>query len=140
MSTNFIDKLDNHKYAVMLSAELASNSVLRNIRLTTLLQSELQSMGLYFYEAIGCWYGQTEHSFVVMCDNFFDAAQIIQRGLNVLNQESVLVLDRDDQQAVLIFSDGDVKDIGTRLQHVSSGEALQCDSYTLIDGHYYIVE
>ena len=140
MSNEFLDKLNNHYYAVVLSAELASNSEKHNQELTTLLQSELQSMNLYFYETAGCWYGHTEHAFVVMCDSFFDVLSIVQRGLIPLQQRAVLVLDRDEQRAILLFSNGNVKDIGIGLKQVTAGKALQCESYTLIDGHYYVVE
>jgi hypothetical protein len=128
--------LANYNYAVILSAYQNTLDTANNVLADTILQSQLNGMGLLFKPVIGCYEGKQEKSYIVFCDDYYHVASLEAIALYTYRQECVLVLDSLEQHAMLKYTSKVVM-IGGVLQRANSADGL--DNYTLVDGDVWVV-
>lgn len=116
-----------------ISAERFNLSKKENDRRTETLRKNLDNRGLSYDDVVGMYDGVEEKSFRVW--NFPEAEALALASHYA--QESILVVDNDDN-ATVIFSDGNHRELLGKLREVSEVEARKHAGYSIIDGKYFI--
>jgi hypothetical protein len=124
------------KQVIILSAEIIGLSKDENAKRTTTLKHCLEDCNLTFNESIGVYKGKEEKSFVVLPNNEDEAQGVKDFAFINFNQESVLVQD-SNQEAYLEYANGTTERLG-RLSQVPQAIAQAEESYTILNGKYYI--
>ena len=121
--------------AVILSAELDTNTQEENTLATSTLESVLQDIDIPFNTATGVYNGREEKAFVVIVQDQLEIDALKDFAFKNFKQESILLQD-SNQEAHLIFNDGNTIQLGV-LQRVEKEVAQQKENYTILNGEYY---
>jgi len=133
MNTLITDK----KYTVMLSAYQATNTDLQNLidteALSYYIEHELYSHAI---RAVGVYHGTATQSFVVHTNSSHVMSKLKRHGLEMFNQECVLVSNNRKHDIQLHNADATTSHIGHnfRLSHKPSKGAT---SYTILNASDY---
>jgi hypothetical protein len=132
---NTIDRLNNARYTVTLSAHLSSSTPEQNAEATKGLHHDVRALCLKHEHATGVYKGSAEPSIVVYAQTLHDVLGLINLGRKY-NQECVLVV--ADNTATLVYSDS-LSIIGHAWAQVALADTYELDAYTYIDGHYFVI-
>ena len=133
MST--IDRLNNARYTVTLSAHLSSSTPEQNAEATKGLHHDVRALCLKHEHATGVYKGSAEPSLVVYATTVHEVQALINLG-RAYDQECVLVV--ADDEAVLVYNDS-LAIIGTQWAQVGLADTYELENYTYIDGHYFVI-
>ena len=129
----------NAKYtnAAILSASSPNNELVQEAADIALEETIEDRAKNRFLKIQGCYKGETENSYIVFSNDTDDLHELAKLALFILNQESILFLDRENNKAVLQYNDHyDI--IGTKLVKQESTDNLE--RYNIIEGNIYAVE
>ena len=123
---------------LMLSAAKATNHNIINLRNTLELVNTIELMGATFDVCDGYWQGHREDSVRLHCtpDTIEQALGFASNVMDVFEQEAILYVD-DKSHGFLLRPDGRREFIGMWRQ-VPPQDARDFDSYTIINGQYYV--
>lgn len=121
---------------VILSAERTGLERAENERRTEFLKGFITDINLPFEEAVGVYNGSYETSLVVLVRDQAEIDALKGFAFQNFDQESVLYTDANSE-AYLLFNNGTSKQLG-RLTQVPKEVALRQDSFTVLNGEYYI--
>lgn len=138
MNTDIINKLQNTRYTVTLSAEHAHTEAAANDAATQLLHSDIQALGLNHSHAHGYYEGHPEQSFVVYCDDMFDVLRLLPLR-SKYNQDCLLVVDNTANCAMLYW-DNTTTLIGNMWEEIPLTDTYDIDAFTAIEGKYYAIK
>ncbi len=136
MNTLVTDK----KFTVMLSAYQASNSDIQNLIDTELMHNFIEhDIHVHAIRGVGVYHGGAEQSFIIHTNSSQVVTQLKRLGLEVHNQECVLVSNNRKHEIKLHNSDANNTWIGERFtRHYSAPKGA--NSYTILNGKdYYTV-
>ena len=128
--------MNTRQQVVILSAELANKRFESNRQRTLNLKACLDDCNMRYKPAKGVYKGQAEDSFVVVLRDNAELETLKDFAFKCFNQESILYQDANGE-AYLIYQDGKTEQLG-RLEQVSEELARKNDSYTEMDGRFYI--
>jgi hypothetical protein len=132
-----VDSLLAGTYTVFISA--AHSSFSEGFRAQEKLISDVSALGHYFKEVDGVYKGEHEKSLMVSCNDVFDLLQLQALGYKYM-QECIMIIDRQANRVLLNYSgDGQTTIIGSELVELAEEVAKTYDSYSLIDGKYWVV-
>lgn len=117
----------------IISAERYNLSKDENKARSLAFLQELLDLGLTFVSVKGVYKGVEEQSFIVNAHGM--PTGWIQRKMRELDQESILVIENDNQ-ATLVYADGAVVSLGKFQRHRGSVDGL--DAYTKIAGNAWV--
>ena len=123
---------------LMLSAAKATNHNTINLRSTLELVNTIDLMGATFDVCDGYWQGHREDSVRLHCtpDTMEQALGFACNVMDAFEQEAILYVD-DQSHGYLLTPDGNSEFIG--VWHQVTAEAARArDSYTIINGQYYV--
>ena len=132
---NTIDRLNNARYTVTLSAHLSSSTPEQNAEATKGLHHDVRALCLKHEHATGVYKGSAEPSLVVYATTVHEVQALINLG-RAYDQECVLVV--ADDEAVLVYNDS-LAIIGTQWAQVGLADTYELENYTYIDGHYFVI-
>lgn len=123
---------------LMLSASKATNHYIINLRNTLELVNTIDLMGATFDVCYGYWEGHREDSVRLHCtpDTLEQALGFASDVMDAFEQDSILYVD-DQGRGYLLTPDGNSVFIGMWHQVTARG-ARNFDSYTIINGQYYV--
>ena len=124
------------KQVVILSGYLDILSEITNIERTARLVKVLESEGIVYNRAVGVYKDSVETSFVCLPKCNGELMFLMDLGLKVFSQESILVQNKQGD-AVLMYQDWTTKRIG-KLRQMDSRIARKQESYTLLNDQYYV--
>ena len=123
---------------LMLSAAKATNHNIINLRNTLELVNTIELMGATFDVCDGFWQGHREDSVRLHYtpDTLEQALGFACNVMDAFEQEAILYVD-DQSHGYLLTPDGNSEFIG--VWHQVTAEAARArDSYTIINGQYYV--
>ena len=123
------------KLYIILSA-CNGHDIKKDLDYTELLESSLKLNGFDFKRVLGTYKGVTEPSFLVPYKSNFEKTYLITLAFDHYNQESILENDSHGY-TYLLYKDGKTESKG-KLVNVSREEAVKSESYSIIDGEYYV--
>jgi hypothetical protein len=122
---------------LILSAERKENHPQINERVTAVLKDMIEDLGINYTEALGCYKGESERSFVCILRNQEELETLKGFAFNNFNQESVLYKDSNGQ-CYLEYQDGQSEKIGKMVQ--TNPKAIETlDNYTIVNGYVFTV-
>lgn len=123
---------------LMLSAAKATNHNIINLRNTLELVNTIERMGAPFDVCDGYWQGKREDSVRLYCtpETLTQAMLFASNVMDDFEQEAILFVD-DESHGYLLLSSGNSEFIGVWHQ-VTAEDARVHDSYTIINGQYYV--
>ena len=123
---------------LMLSAAKATNHNIINLRSTLELVNTIELMGATFDVCDGFWQGHREDSVRLHYtpDTLEQALGFASNVMDAFEQEAILYVD-DQSHGYLLTPDGNSEFIGVWHQ-VTAQAARGFDSYTIINGQYYV--
>lgn len=119
----------------LLSAERAELSKEENAKRTDQLRHRLAVNGHSFAEALGCYRGVNEVSFIIIIDSP-ETEVAVQNYAAWLGQECYAISDCE-RGLELVFSDGQRERLRGRLQSVTEARAKATGAYTQFNNQYY---
>jgi hypothetical protein len=123
---------------VILSAELSTETEFFNLLRTNRLLNMIRDINLPFGVVEGYYKGVKENSVLVEIKNELDVETLLDFAKN-FNQESILYSDENRESCLYICDNGlENPEMIGKLQAVSELEAKKLDSYTYVNGAYYI--
>lgn len=131
-----IDKLNNAKYTLALSARTSGATLAQNAQATKDMVQGLRGMCIEYTQATGVYNGAAEPSFITYPKDIKEVFYLLHLA-NLHNQECVLLV--ADGIASLVYADNTTTVIGTRWEQVALADTYELENYTYIDGHYFVV-
>jgi hypothetical protein len=132
---------DARPYTVIMSAWNEALTLEDNLCRHAMLKQDLHDNGVCSYDAVGCYMGQCEQSLVIKTHSEF-CIDICKQLARVYNQECILIaISGQDMKAQvnLYYSPEKIVHIGEGLVHVPHCEAVEHESYTILNGNEYWV-
>lgn len=123
---------------LILSAAKATNHNIINLRNTLELVNTIELMGATFDVCDGYWDGNREDSVRLHCtpDTLEQALGFASSVMDAFEQEAILYVD-DHCHGYLLTPDGNSEFVGVWHQ-VTARAACAFESYTIINGRYYV--
>jgi hypothetical protein len=137
VGTNLQTLLNNHEYAVVMSACVYGCHETDNELATQHMNDLIDATGLRYTPAIGCYEGNQEPSFIVLCDSIYDVMRLECMAIHLFHQECVLILDMHKECAMLKYADKTCM-IGRALVPIDM--LAGNDNYTIVDGELWVVD
>ncbi len=135
MGIPYKNNRDQKQSFLILSAELYYKDTEANKNATKDLKELLDSVNLSYKQVLGCYYNNSEVSFIVPMDTKLGAEILSKRVMRMFQQASVLYVD-SSRNAELWFN-GSTQPLG-KFQGVPKRLATQCQNYTQDGDQYYI--
>ena len=137
VGTNLQTLLDNVPYACILSAEVYGLAEVDNTLLTSQLIELLDATGLRYMPATGCYEGNQEESFIVMCNDIYDVMRLECLAIHRFHQDSILIIDLEKSCCLLKYA-SITQMIGRGIKQIPMLEGQ--DNYTIVDGEIWVVD
>lgn len=125
-------------YTVFISANHPSFTIKERRKAHERLISDITMQGHYYKELQGVYKGKPERSIMVRCDDVMDLLNL-QALAHKYMQECIMIVDKQANRVLLNYSDDTTTIIGFELIQLSEGVAKEQDSYSIIDGDYWVV-
>ena len=136
LGTNLLNLLSHTDLAVVLSAELTTQTTQLNVMRTGQLERDLINTGLRYCRVDGCYQDTTEKAFIVMCNDLHDVMRIECLGIHKYKQDSILIVDIDKSIAMLKYADACTM-IGRGFEQVDSNKDF--NNYMTVDGETWVI-
>lgn len=121
---------------VVLSAELSTLTAEQNEDRTEELLQYLESLGMEFDRAEGCYKGVKEASFVVQLSTFQEVPMLMETAQGY-GQESILLVDARDKGYIIPLDGAELVPIGKMQTSSFEPTSEYVDAYTKLGGVYY---
>lgn len=125
-------------YVVFISANHKSFTAKEQAKAHQRLVTDVTSQGHYYKPVDGVYKGFGEPSLMVRCDDVMDLLNL-QALAHKYMQECIMIIDKQANRVILNYSDDTTTIIGFELIQLSEGVAKEQDSYSIIDGDYWVV-
>lgn len=125
-------------YTVFLSANHSSYTDKEAHAAHQRMVSDITLQGHYYKLIEGVYNGKREQSYMVRCDNVMDLLNLQALG-HKYHQECIMIVDTNASHILLNYSDDTTQMIGCQLICVTEKTAKTYDSYSIIDGAYWVV-
>lgn len=125
-------------YLVIISAGHNSYTDKEQRNANQRLVSDITAQGHYYKPVDGVYKGTHEQSYIVRCNSLFDLLHLQELSHKYM-QECILIIDKVEGCILLNSSDDTTVMIGLDFEQVASCPTGQTDSYSIIDGDYWVV-
>ena len=125
-------------YTVFISAGHPSYTPKEAMLASQRLVGDIALQGHYYKPVEGVYKGKRELSYMVRCDSVFDLLQLQALGHKYM-QECIMIIDDPAGKVLLNYSGQQTSIIGFELVQIGEYFAKTYDSYSIIDGEYWVV-
>ena len=136
LGTNLLNLLSHTDLAVVLSAELSTQTTQLNAMRTGQLERDIINTGLRYCRVAGSYRGELESAFIVMANDLYDVMRLECLGIHKYKQDSVLIVDQNKCIALLKHADT-CSMIGRGFEQVESSKDLL--NFMMVDGETWVI-